>query len=108
MIVHKKEEIPPRYVDCLELIDSIYDISCVGGLMHIVTDDENLEDHHIEFCIGQAVEELEKFRRSGKEFYEVDDRVCTAHDTIQLGARMLEMDMDERECLLKLWRELWR
>ena len=108
MIVYKKEDIPQKYIDCLELMESIYDISCVGGLAHIVVDDKNLDDDDIVFCIGQAVEEIQKHEQSGKDHYEVDDRVCTAHDTIQLGARMLEMDDDERECLMQLWGKFYR
>jgi adenine-specific DNA methylase len=29
----------------------------VGGKLHIVLDDENIEDNHIEFCLEQAIRE---------------------------------------------------
>jgi hypothetical protein len=35
------------------LIDNVYDYSDNGGNAHIVVDDWNLEDSHIEFCIDQ-------------------------------------------------------
>lgn len=36
----------------LELIKIIYNIySCVGGALHIVLDDYNIEDSHIESCL---------------------------------------------------------
>ena len=27
---------------------------CTGGLLHIVTDDGNLEDHHIKWCLDEC------------------------------------------------------
>ena len=28
--------------------------NCTGGSLHIVLDDDNLEDHHVDFCIQWA------------------------------------------------------
>lgn len=39
------------------LIDEVYDYSAVGGNAHIVLDDWNLEDHHIKWCIYEAIPE---------------------------------------------------
>jgi hypothetical protein len=37
----------------LPLIARVYEFSCVGGNLHIVLDDDNLEDHSLEFCRQQ-------------------------------------------------------
>lgn len=34
------------------LVSKIYEYSCVGSNMHIVTDDWNLEDESIDFCLN--------------------------------------------------------
>lgn len=36
-----------------ELVKQVYKFSCVGGNLHIVLDDWNLEDSDIEFCSKQ-------------------------------------------------------
>jgi hypothetical protein len=33
-----------------EAVRALYEINAVGGAMHIVTDDWNIEDHSLEFC----------------------------------------------------------
>lgn len=58
-----------------ELVQRIYEFSCVGGNAHIVTDDWNLEDHNIDWCLNNT----ENIHEAGPE---------------QLAA--------ERECLLFL------
>jgi hypothetical protein len=34
----------------LPLIAAVYEESCVGGNLHIVVDDWNIEDHHVKWC----------------------------------------------------------
>lgn len=46
-----REEKRILFQDTLELAKNIYEISCVGGLLHIVLDDGNLKNWHIESCI---------------------------------------------------------
>ncbi|MDC4245669.1 hypothetical protein [Clostridium perfringens] len=42
-----------------ELIKIIYNkYSCVGGQLHIVLDDENIENDHIEYCL-QCIDKIE-------------------------------------------------
>lgn len=42
-----------------ELIKIIYNkYSCVGGQLHIVLDDENIEDGHIKYCL-QCIDKIE-------------------------------------------------
>jgi len=40
-----------------ELIQNYYIYNSVGGNLHIVLDDGNLEDHHIEYCLKTLVSE---------------------------------------------------
>lgn len=37
-----------------ELVKRLYEFAAAGGNCHIVTDDWNLEDDHIEFCVAQV------------------------------------------------------
>lgn len=46
-----KEEKHKLFQETLELVKEIYKINCVGGLLHIVLDDGNLKNSHIEYCI---------------------------------------------------------
>lgn len=48
----------PQIERCAELVDELYQFNPVGGHLHIVTDDWNLEDHSVEFC-RKYVEEQE-------------------------------------------------
>lgn len=38
----------------IELARKVYDFSGVGGPLHVVLDDENVETHHIKWCIENA------------------------------------------------------
>lgn len=40
------------YISCLYGLDD--GNCCTGGLLHIVTDDGNLEDHHIKWCLDEC------------------------------------------------------
>lgn len=40
------------YISCLYSLDD--GNCCTGGLLHIVTDDGNLEDHHIQWCLEEC------------------------------------------------------
>ena len=37
----------------VQLIRALYAKHSAGGPMHIVTDDSNVDDHSLEFCIGK-------------------------------------------------------
>jgi hypothetical protein len=41
----------------VEVIGRVYDISCVGGLLHIVLDEWNLEDENVKWCLEDAIPE---------------------------------------------------
>ena len=38
------------------LNEELHEIHLAGGYCHIVTDDYNIEDHHIDFCLKEAIE----------------------------------------------------
>lgn len=40
------------YISCLYNLDD--GNCCTGGLLHIVVDDGNLEDHHIKWCLEEC------------------------------------------------------
>lgn len=43
-----------------ELVKIIYtEYNCVGGALHIVLDDYNLEDHFIEWCLENTIQDIE-------------------------------------------------
>ena len=40
---------------CLEAVRSLYEHNAAGGNAHIVTDDNNIEEDHINWCLNEAV-----------------------------------------------------
>jgi len=40
----------PAIREVVKVIEEVYSYSCVGGNLHIVLDDWNLEDHSLAFC----------------------------------------------------------
>lgn len=45
--------------DLKDLIEAIYEISCVGGALHIVLDDGNLKDKDIQWCIDNSIKQCD-------------------------------------------------
>jgi hypothetical protein len=41
--------------ETIELICKIYEKYPTGGALHIVLDDDNVENHHIEWCLKEAI-----------------------------------------------------
>lgn len=46
-----------RTLEGARLVDAVYAGSGVGGNAHIVVDDYNVEDHHIDWCLTTALAE---------------------------------------------------
>ena len=42
----------PAIQAAAETIRRLYEVAAGGGRLHIVVDDWNLEDHHLDFCAG--------------------------------------------------------
>lgn len=40
--------------ELLGAIEDLYSVNCAGCCLHIVLDDHNLEDGHVDFCIRYA------------------------------------------------------
>lgn len=38
-----------------KLADAVYEFNCVGGNCHIVLDDFNIEDSHIDWCLDEGL-----------------------------------------------------
>jgi hypothetical protein len=64
-----------------KMMEQLYERSSVGCCLHITTDDGNLEDHHVQFCIEEA-------QRTGHPSCE------------RLAREILAMDMPSRAKLL--------
>lgn len=42
--------VTPKIIAAAELVDDLYGLAPVGGNLHIVTDDWNIEDDHVRSC----------------------------------------------------------
>lgn len=73
-----------KTIKVAKLVTYLYDLEDCGGACHIVVDDWNLENEHIEFCL----EYLEK----GKEKYSE----LSYNTQTQLLNLMSELTLDER------------
>jgi hypothetical protein len=78
-----------------ELCRQLYEISAVGGNCHIVTDDWNLEDENIRFC-------LDYWERAGGWQDEVLDPKRRAIEK-ELLDLMIPMSEAERASALGIW-----
>lgn len=47
----KPVKITPAVLACVPLVKQLYEFSCVGGPAHNVTDDWNIEDDSIDWCL---------------------------------------------------------
>lgn len=43
-------------IECRDYIKTIYSISSIGGPLHIVIDDYNIENEHVLWCIHNSIE----------------------------------------------------
>lgn len=51
-----------------ELINIIYNkYSCIGGELHLVLDNHNIEDYNIQWCLDNSITEIEN--KEEKEVY---------------------------------------
>lgn len=73
-------------------IERIYEINNVGGPLHIVLDDGNVEDHFIAWAVGQM-----------KDHWSVVDHPDTAEELLALSesvaGELMELSVEERERL---------
>ena len=61
-LVHRCEALlvrgtKPRVPEVSPLVRAYYDLGNItGGSLHIVLDDGNVEDHHVQFCVQYAID----------------------------------------------------
>ena len=72
--------------ECIELIKMIYRHSMTAGCLHIILDDGNVEDEHLDFCMNNALYES-KTDLPGKTWFHLIEMACL----------MLLAEMDEAE-----------
>ena len=76
---HKHLETIREYIGCLYGLEGC----CTGGLLHILLDDNNLEDHHIEWCLKQCEEHPEN------EESEIGKLICKEYLKLTIPQRRL-------------------
>lgn len=74
---------------CQELILDVYEFSCVGGNLHVVLDDWNLEDSHIKWCLNEWIP-----KKHNEDSYE------QIKAEIECGLQLLKMSLAERASTL--------
>ncbi len=47
-------------IDAVNSIEDLYKEHALGGRLHIVTDDWNVEDEHLEWCKEQGLNDIEQ------------------------------------------------
>lgn len=76
---HKHLETIREYIGCLYSLEDC----CTGGLLHILLDDNNIEDHHIEWCLKQCEEHPEQ------EESEIGKLICKEYLKLSMQQRRL-------------------
>lgn len=79
-----------------KLIEQVYEFSCVGGNLHIVLDDWNIEDNNVEFCIRAITE---------NKFNNTPEQLAIENECALL---LRGMRMEERCSALGLYDKFWR
>lgn len=88
-------EVVPTTQDIVQAIRALYEINGVGGAVHIVTDDDNLEDEHLEFCAKEIADDKHwSFETEGAR--EAAKRVCDL---------MTPMTVKQRATALEMYRQ---
>ena len=73
-------------------IKRLYDLHGAGSALHIVLDDENIEDSHIRWCLRESIPQVEN----------IDERALCE----DIANELLEMTEREREYLMEIvWRK---
>lgn len=82
----------PAVREAAKAVDLLYDYSAVGGALHIVVDDWNVEREHIEHCLANNLSQYEEQR-------EIE---------IKVGNLFLALTKEERVSALALQDGLWK
>ena len=98
------------------LIQAVYDCSCVGGNLHIVLDDTNLEDSNLEFCRycidhggvmppEKCNEVHERYQNEKRANPDPPDQLAVERACCDA---LMAMTYDERVSALGLWDGCWK
>lgn len=93
----------PAVRAAIALVDEVYEFSCVGGNLHIVIDDFNIDDDNLEFCAKQIADV-----RAGRPSTFADvapEQLCAEEACL---AALWPMSIDERASVLALRDEFPR
>lgn len=101
----KPELVTPEIRRASELCRQLYEFSCVGGNCHIVTDDWNLEDHHIAFCVDQVAAGGWFDERTGETHNDDPAQLAVEKELLNL---LLPMSIAERASALAMWDEFFK
>lgn len=83
------------------MIAQIYENHCTGGMLHIVLDDWNIEDHNIRWCLDEAITEAANGGYGGD--IHPDDLALMR----RCGEAMLALTEEERASALALYDGFW-
>ena len=50
----EKDQMKPTVPQILPFVQALYEVEIVGGSLHIMLDDGNTEDNHVDYCIESA------------------------------------------------------
>ena len=51
-----KDDEKPTIPDVAKLVDEYYKTNKTGGSLHLVLDDNNVDDSHVNYCLNVAIE----------------------------------------------------
>jgi hypothetical protein len=77
--------------ELLQDIAELYNLNSVGGALHIVLDDGNLDDESIQFCLDTC-----------EEHWSVRECSSILYLTKSIGKRLLELTEEERRQIYDL------
>lgn len=95
--------------EALQLVEAVYKHSCVGGNLHIVLDDNNIEDDNLDFCqscIDRKGLPDPAWQRAGWGKTEEDSPEQLAAEQACLDA-LRALTLDERASVLGLRDGCW-
>lgn len=74
------------------LVRRVYEFSCVGGNLHIVLDDWNLQDENLQFC-------MDEIKKGGYEGRDSPEELAAETECCEA---FIALNMDERASALAL------
>ena len=79
--------------DAAKLIDAIYGFHCAGGNAHVVVDDYNLEDYHVDWCLNASL--TDKSEMASAEQLKAEQECLRALKALSLDERASALAIHE-------------